>query len=204
MTTATREIVPFLTTEMVVAAIGVPFSEWAQQCHAVSLEIVKSDLIEGPRRVARGYCHGVGGQHSWIVCGNNCYAKDAEIIDPTLWSYDDTVEGIWFGTAEDGRHHPDGEGSIWEWGRPKYKGHVPIVLEGLSKAAQSFMDLMGPLDIDAWQVLLTQAPVQGWPAAEVYAVAAEHPDLKCLIPIDRIGMLTDLNPGGLYLPEETK
>lgn len=188
--------------EAVERAVGRPFAKWAHQCHEIALHIVRSDLIQGPRRVARGHCQGVPGQHSWVVLGDNCYAEDAGIIDPTLWSYDDTVKGIWYGSMLDKRHHPHGEGSIWEWGKPVYQNGEPIELEGLSPAAQAFMKMLYPLDLPAWQILLSRAPVQQWPAREIYAKAAAHKELRSLIPIDRLGMLTDLNPGGLYLPNK--
>lgn len=185
-------------------AIEVPFRDWAHQCHFISLEIVKSDLLQGPRRIARGWCDGVRGQHSWIVLGDDCYAEDAGIVDPTLWSYDDSVEGIWYGSAEDGRHRPHGAGSIWEWGMPVPGGGPPIELEGVSSAAKAFLRMLYPLDIMGWHTLASEAPVQGWPAGEVYEAMSRHPELGALVPVDRLGMLTDLNPGGLYLPETLK
>jgi len=192
---------PKLTLKRVEKAIDKPFETWAHSCHEVSIAIVKSDLIDGPRRVARGWCEGVGSQHSWVVVGNDCYAKNAEIIDPTLWSYDSRVKGLWFGSAADGRHVPHGAGDIWEWGKPRHGGGEDIALTGLSEQAQMFVDTMlAPLDYVGWMVLAAQAPVGGWPAAEIIKALAVHPELSQVPPIDRIGMLTDINPGGLYLP----
>lgn len=41
-------------------AVGLPFKDWKLKCHEVSLAIVKSNLIKGARRVARGWCKNVG------------------------------------------------------------------------------------------------------------------------------------------------
>jgi len=207
MTQTTKEAqtgvgMPTLHIPDVESAIGLPFKEWAFRCHEVSLKIVKSCLLEGPRRVARGLCDGVGGQHSWVVIGDNCYDEEVGIIDPTLWSYDDTVEGIWYGTIGDGRHKPHGMGLFWGGDIPTCQGGEPIELEGLSEFAHTFMQMMYPLDIAAWAMLATQAPVQGWPSKEVFEAMYKHPDLRPLIPIDKVRMVTDLNPDGLYLPEK--
>lgn len=45
-----------------------PLDRWAQQCHAASLELVRSEVLPGSR-VARGSCPLVPGQHSWVVVG---------------------------------------------------------------------------------------------------------------------------------------
>lgn len=182
-------------------AIDWPWQGWAQQCHAVSLHIVKSGVV-GPSRVARGTCLGVGGQHSWVVLGMDCYAPNAKILDPTLWSYDASVSGLWWGSAKDGRHVPHGRGTIWAWGKPHTTGEDPIPLGvPLSPPAQRFMDLIGPLDRRGW-LMLADAPVEGWPAAEILAAMYRTPKLSAFVPIDKIGMLTMINPSGLYLPGE--
>jgi hypothetical protein len=181
-------------------AIGIPFEEWYHQCHLVSLAIVKAGLVEGGR-VARGFCNGVSSQHSWIAIGDP-YAKKCQIIDPTLWSYDNSVAGIWYGTARDGRHSPHGAGHIFNWGMPQ-AGNGPILdldIEGLSVHAHIFLDQIGPLDAFGWAMLFSKAPVEGWPAGEIIERAYANDFFKALIPVDRVGMLTNLNPGGLYLP----
>jgi hypothetical protein len=178
-----------------------PLGQWVQQCHAASVRLVQSGAIPGAR-VARGTCRGVGAQHSWVVAGHDVYAHDAQIIDPTLWSYDKSVVGIWYGSAKDGRHIPHGgRGSIWTYGRPapargpvvKLTPKVPLGGEALR-----FLDMLGPLDRDGWMIL-AQSPVTGWPAAEIIAAMDDTKVLTALVPIDRLGMLTDRNPGGLYL-----
>lgn len=183
-----------------------PLERWSGQCHAASLKVVQEATFHA--RVARGSCIGVGGQHSWIVVGDNCYDRDAPIIDPTLWSYDASVEGIWVGTMRDGRHAPFGVGSIWQWGRPPEARGAPVELtprRPWSRSAQSFLRLLGPLDLDGWRSL-AHAPVEGWPAGEVIDAmcATPHPSvpgvkLGSMVPIDIIGMVTDRNPAGLYL-----
>jgi hypothetical protein len=179
-----------------------PLKPWHHQCHGASIHLVKSGLIDGPCRVARGACEGVGGQHSWVVLGNDCYDEKAEIIDPTLWSYDSEVEGIWYGSYADGRHTPHGKGWIWAWGRPDSPRGPVIELtprRPFSQRAQDFLDMLGPLDRQGWSVL-AHAPVGGWPAGEIIDAMCES-GLDAVIPIDIVGMVTDRNPQGLYLPE---
>jgi hypothetical protein len=187
------------TAEQVLA----PLDRWAGQCHAASVKLVRSGRF-GTCRVARGACSGVGSQHSWLILGSNCYEDDATIIDPTLWSYDDTVTGVWVGTYQDGRHQPHGKGFIFEWGRPGgARGPVMTLTprKPFSRAAQGFLDILGPLDFDGWSVL-AHAPVQGWPAGEIFDAMQNTDGLAGRVPIDILGMVTDLNPSGLYLPIE--
>lgn len=63
--------------------------------------------------------------------------------------------------------------------------------------------MVGPLDRPGW-MRLASCPVGGWPAAEVLAAMDDTPALQTLVPIDRLGMLTDRNPGGLYLAGKEK
>lgn len=177
-------------------AIRLPFQEWAQQCHAISLAIVRSGLVEG--RVARGWCKGVSSQHSWIVLGQDCYDRKARLIDPVLWSFREDVEGIWYGTYHDGLHEPHGWGHFTSGRRPTHQGGetIPFPREGLSAGAKAFLDVVEPLDTSGW-IQFFDLPVEGWPAAEIIARAHES-DLSAYIPIDRVGMLTDTNPDGLY------
>lgn len=192
-----------LTAEQFADATGAPLEAWAGQCHAASIALVKSGAV-GTARVARGTCRGVAGQHSWVVLGNDCYDRHAEIIDPTLWSWTDDVTGIWHGHAHDRPHVPFGAGSIWHWGRPRFPEDAIITLEPAqpwSSAAEAFLDILGPLDFTGW-VQLAHAPVEAWPAGEIIAAMYQHDQLRNRIPIDIVGMTTHLNPGGLYLPEE--
>jgi hypothetical protein len=132
----------------------------------------------------------VGGQHSWVVLGDDCYDATAEIVDPTLWSYDSTVEGIWYGSYRDKRHTPFGKGSIFRYGRPDTPtGEIIKLSAPLSRDAQSFLDLLGPLDRRGWAVL-AHAPIGNWPAAEILGAMHDDPRLSALVPIDIIGMLT--------------
>jgi hypothetical protein len=199
MTTKTTAKIPLLsmTDAEVADAIGLPVESWAQQCHGISLAIIKAGLVPGAR-VARGSCRGVRSQHSWIVNGWDCYDPEADIIDPTLWSYVEGVPTIWHGKPNVHGHTPHGAGSIFRWGRP-VAGDGPIIeLEGLSKHAQLFLDHVGPLDFRGWQVLLSAAPVEGWPAAEIIDAASRDKRISACIPIDILGMLTEQNPSGLY------
>jgi hypothetical protein len=173
--------------------------DYAHQCHQASVQVVRSKLLT-PSRVARGTCEGVGSQHSWVVLANDCYDDDAIIVDPTLWSYDESVEGIWVGSYRDGRHRPHGKGNIFEWGRPHPAVGEPLELtprEPWSLDAQDFLDLLGPLDRMGWTTL-AHAPVEGWPAGEIIDAMCES-GLEAVVPIDIVGMVTDRNPNGLYL-----
>lgn len=177
------------------------FEAFAHQCHAASLALVRSGVLGDAARVARGACAGVGGQHSWVVVDGDPYDPHARIVDPTLWSYDETVVGIWYGSARDGRHVPHGgSGSIWTYGRPPEPIEDPVSLtpaSPLSEDAVEFLSLVGPLDRRGWSCLVN-GPVLGWPAGEIVAAMDDTPALAGLVPIDRLGMLTDRNPGGLY------
>lgn len=195
---STRVKVPSLTVAEVEAAIDRPQAAWAQNCHVISLAIVKSGVLGQPARVACGSCKGVGGQHSWVVLGEDCYAPRALLLDATLWSYNVTAPALWWGTYLDGRHTPHGHGSIWQWGQPEAGDGAPIELAvPLSRVASSFLELLGPLDRLGW-ARLSSAPVGGWPAGEVFAAMSQTPELSALVPIDVLGMTTDLNPSGLY------
>lgn len=178
-----------------------PMEQWVARCHEASLRLVKSDAF-ADARVARGSCRGVGGQHSWVVLGDP-YDEDATIVDPTLWSYDDSVEGVWVGSMKDGRHVPHGKGSIWEWGRPDNAAPGEAMeltpREPWSPAAELFLQMLGPLDQKGW-IMLAHAPVEGWPAGEIIDAMLES-GLGAYVPIDIVGMVTDRNPSGLYLPE---
>jgi hypothetical protein len=186
--------------EKVLAAEEVlaPLDAWAHQCHAASLALLESGRF-GVCRVARGSCEGVVGQHSWLVLGDDCYAHGVAIIDPTLWSYDKTVQGVWVGKAGV-RHTPHGAGSIWRWGRPN--GPTGPVVEltprkPFSRSARGFLEMLGPLDEAGW-IALAHAPVEGWPAGEIIDAICES-GMEVYVPIDIVGMVTDRNPQGLYL-----
>lgn len=182
------------------AAIDLPFPQWAKNCHGISLRLLRTGLF-GPGRIARGHTRGVIAQHSWIVLDDDCYEPGALIVDPTLWSYDDRQTGILVARGGDRPHIPHGAGLIWQWGRPDTPTEEPIRLTPatpLSAGAEDFLMAMGPLDLRGWMALANVAPVEGWPAGEIYAAMKDTPALSPLVPIDRIGMLTDRNPGGLY------
>lgn len=171
---------------------------YAQQCHATSLKLVKAGV---GKRVARGRVKGMLTQHSWVVLGDNPYDLLTPIVDPTLWSYKPNVWGIFVGLPECYGHTPHGYGSIWEWGKPVSGGGTIIKLTPkipLSESAEYFLGMIGELDFKGWHMLASQAPVEGWDAGEILKAITETEELKALVPIDRIGMLTDLNPSGLY------
>lgn len=177
--------------------VGAPLEDFAHQCHSASLALVK----RGPwpeARVARGTTAGVRGQHSWVVLGEP-YDPHVTILDPTLWSYTASAPSVLVARAVARPHRPHGFGSIYGVGRPHGHGGDTMTLAvPVSSAAEDFLASLGPLDARGW-ANLANAPVGDWPAAEVIAAMYDTPGLRALVPIDRVGMLTDRNPQGLYL-----
>ncbi|QGJ92750.1 hypothetical protein QDA04_gp80 [Microbacterium phage Megan] len=178
---------------------------WAFNCHGASLAIVQSGIYPGAR-VARGLCKGVPGQHSWVVADygdEGVYDEQAHVIDPTLWCYDLTVTNVWQGSymGVGWRHRPHGWGHFFTGDRPAHGGGETLTLtprEPLSALAREFLRMLGPLDARGW-MMVGNLPVGGWPAAEVIAAMDDTPSITALVPIDRLGMLTDRNPSGLYM-----
>lgn len=202
-----------LTREMVEDAIG-DLEGWAHQCHGASIALVKSGLLGRECRVARGSCRGVPGQHSWVVRGSkpeDCFNPRTVIIDVTLWSYDPDHPHVWIGTMENGLHRPHGYGPpLIQLGCPESGGGAEIALNWIpgspTPIAAHWLSMFregadGPLDQRFWMGL-ANTTVVGWPAEEFIRAMANTPAIQHLIPIDRLGMLTNENPGGLYLPEE--
>ena len=206
--------------EEVIREILDPLEKWYHRCHAASLEIVKHPSAPDIARVARGWLPGCKHQHSWVCLGDP-YSLATTIIDPTIWSYMDN-EGnqreipnydssahtpmIVQEMAKNLQHIPYCRGSIRAGAMPAGNpDNPPIALPGLSSEAQRFLNLINPegLDVDAWYSLL-HAPVEDWPSGEIIAAAFRQPQLTALIPIDIVGMRTDLNPGGFYLRDEVK
>lgn len=179
---------------------GIGFTQTvAYNCHGVSLAIVRSGLYDNAR-VARGFAKGVVGQHSWVAIDGDPYDVNGRIIDATLWSYDVTVRRVWAGKLSDGVHQPHGAGVFWNAPMPVNHGGREIRLiinRPTSQEAREFLGELGPLDYAGW-AMVAHLPVQGWPAGEILAAMADTPKVAALVPIDKIGMLTDINPGGVY------
>jgi hypothetical protein len=187
------------STDRIADAIGIPFPEWAHRCHGISLAVLRTGLF-GHGRVARGGCSGVGAQHSWIVLGDDCYDEDAPIVDPTLWSYRDDVDGIYAGYREVYGHRPHGDNHCFASPPPNWHGGEIIALTPatpLRPSVQAFLVSLGPLDLGGWREVAHMG-VRGWPAAEIITAMCETPGLGVLVPIDIRGMLTDANPGNYY------
>lgn len=192
---------PRLDEAAVEAAIG-PLDGFAHQCHAAALALVQSELF-GYARVARGACRGVMGQHSWAVLGEDVYDPGVVIVDVTAWSYDPTAPRVWIGRARRMPHRPHGAGSIWQAAKPSSHGGPTIALTPaapLSPPAAHFLQILGPLDARGWMAL-GNSPMGGWPAAEIITAMLDTRMAAAYVPIDIAGMLTDRNPGGVYLRE---
>jgi len=172
----------------------------AYNCHGVSLAIVRAGLRPGAR-VARGFAQGVIGQHSWVVLGDP-YDENVPIIDATLWSYDPDVKGIWSGTAKENRHIPHGAGHYFRGNPPQHHGGDTIYLHPktpLSDSARKFLRMIGaPFDAMGWMEV-AHLPVEGWPSREIIEAMLDTPGIDVFVPIDIAGMVTDRNPGRLYL-----
>lgn len=181
--------------------IGMPVDEWQHKCHAISLAFVRTGVLGTQARVARGSCPGVIGQHSWVAVSGDCYDRYAPIVDPTLWSYRVDAPKLVVATPNTYGHRAHGTGNIFEWGQPA-RGKGPTIkltpATPLSEIARNFLEVLGPMDLRGWSILSTSAPVEGWPAGEIFAAMENTSKLKALVPIDKLGMLTDRNPGGLY------
>jgi hypothetical protein len=202
-----------LTLDDVADAIDWPHTTWYAHCHEVSHAIVTARLIPHAR-VARGTCAGVPGQHSWIVAPTgrgklgDCYADNAVIIDPTLSAYRQDVAGIYTARADEhGWHRPFGKGDhIMNLGRPprpetgqKVTSLAPEAYDALSADARFWVNRMfGPLDRDGW-FALAHTSVIGWPAEEIIRAMHLTPGLRPIVPVDIVGMLTNLDPCALYL-----
>lgn len=186
---------------------GRPLTDFAHQCHVASLLLVKARLWPNAR-VLRGGCAKVPGQHSWIALTGKegVYDERVTVVDPTMWSYTGEEPYVWVGLARQVPHRPHGAGRIMEWGRPERaheSGEDEIVVKpplgGWTPLAAEWLRMLGPLGRRGWMRLF-DAPMADWPAGEILEQAEKDERLSALIPIDRLGMLTDLNPGGLYLP----
>lgn len=201
--------------EDIAEAIGVPANQWRNRCHEISLMVVKSGIIAPPGpdtcRVARGVAigYGIGSQHSWISLGWP-FDPDTVYVDVTAHAWGE-VEGIVCYTAMDAyKRFEQGDpshvahgfqpSSIWKFGRPSEPTGEPIALDasGLSDTAQSFLEILGPLDTDGWADLL-RYPQGAWPCREIAnAIVAQVPRVMVDVPIDVLGHASDANPSGYY------
>lgn len=179
-------------------------AEWARHnCHGAALALVKSGVLGEKARVARGFAKGVGSQHSWVVIGDPYLP--AEIIDPTIWSYEEPEPEPYVArfAAGDWRmrvYHPHGEGVVFAVSMPQHHGGETIQLDQakLSNEARRFLTMLGSLDALGWSEV-AHLPHDGWPHGEIIDAMCDVPRLMAMVPIDIVGMVTDRNPNNLYL-----
>lgn len=181
-------------------AIDTPRELWANRCHEVSLQLLKSHLFEDvDARMARGWGMQIRGQHSWIVLGDNVYDDETYVIDPT-WSATHSNKAMIMFVKNLTVHRPHGYGVLSTF--PESSGGDELVPDDPSPSVKSWLDLarivVGPLDRKFWLGLFN-GPMQGWPSRELVAWGYGQEGLRALIPMDIVGMLTEENPMGLYL-----
>jgi hypothetical protein len=189
---------PKLTVAKVEEAIG-SIEYFEHNCHGASLALVQSGLLPEGSRVARGFVQGVRGQHSWaLVAPEMIYEPETYVVDITLWSYVPEAPRLYIAKAKHWPHRPHG------FGRLEYLGPDPtdpIISLGvpISEGAKMFLQMYAPAGLDrrAWMTLLN-GPMQGWPSKEIVDAASKTRELAAMVPLDILGMLTDVNPSGLY------
>jgi hypothetical protein len=190
---------PKLALGDVERAIG-QLESWAENCHGAAIALVQTGLVPGSR-VARGFARGVGHQHSWVVVPTQFGVYDMSnwVVDITLWSYVPEASRLYVGKASHWPHVPHGQGHLRLMGRDPEGPRISLAVP-LSRAAQSFLQMYAPagLDYQGWMQLFN-GHMQGWPAQEIVQAAYLTKEVKPAVPLDIVGMLTDLNPGGLYL-----
>lgn len=191
------------TLERIEEEIG-PLEGYREDCHRASLAIVKSGMFN-TARVARGYLAELGMiQHSWVVLGSDCYRPRAQVLDVTAWSYDENLPKVLVRPNLVGGHVPHGYG-YWQhvpqelW--PRHYGGPTIYPKcQLSDVSRKFLGQFTDrgFDIRGWHAV-AKLPVLGWPSKEIIEAMLMTRALKALVPIDIAGMVTNRNPGYLYL-----
>lgn len=178
-------------------------------CHGAAILAVAELAAEGVfARVARGRARYVNGQHSWVVVGDDVWDDDARIVDLTIARErgDDEAQ-VCLGSARGGFHFPHGAGSIWAAGMPlPDPGDPRPVHLDLSGPAESFIGIIAAgtgsegttLDLSQWEAL-ARGPMVGWPAGEVIAAMHRNAETSFLVPIDRLGMATMIDPHSCYV-----
>lgn len=189
---------PNLSLPQVQDAIG-SLDGWAKNCHGASLALVRSGLLPEGSRVARGVAKGVGGQHSWaLVTPEMVYDPLTWVVDLTLWSYVPAAPRLYIAKARAWPHRPFGQGRLNYLGPPPEGPVIPLDVP-ITNGAKMFLQMYAPtgLDLKGWMILLG-GPMQGWPSKEIIGAAYRTQELKKVVRIDLVGMLTDENPGSLY------
>ena len=157
-------------------------------------------------------CSGVGSQHSWVVLSGrpgSMFEKKVPILDPTLWTYRDDVEGLYFNTAGGTPWHtPKGAGDLWDFSCPQSVGGDELIpREPITGGATAFLAFLkaqvgGPLSYGWWMRFFSQCPMANPPILrELIDACYRDERIRGTIPIDIVGMLTDHNPGGLYMAD---
>lgn len=184
--------------------------DWGGHCHLVSHLLVRSGLLgePGPHcRVVRGGGAGIGGQHSWVVVGDPLEPTSV-LIDPTAYGWG-AADDLVVTTVGDKRYTAHGYDprSIWDFGRPtgctpEDAWEVTPPEGGWSESAQTFLDILGPLDLDGWAEL-AHYPMGAWPSREIIKAIIRDPGMigdraSVRLPIDVASLRGDLNLKELY------
>lgn len=193
---------PQLSWDELLERTGRTAEQLWRQCHVASLALVNLRIWPGAR-VARGVAYGVHGhQHSWVVVGDP-YDGDAPAADATWWSFQHEGEPphIRYGTQRSLGLTPHGSGFIFDAPYPT-SGGGPVIPPpaSLDGDALRVVRQFGPLDAQGW-AMLASLPPAGLPHSRDILTAMWQDDrLRVYCKIDVVGMATDLNPSGLYLP----
>lgn len=184
-------------------AIHRPLTDFAHQCHAASVALVESGLLQRyadgePIFVARGRARGIMSQHSWVTVGTPY--DPTTIVDLTMWSYNPCIDTVRILDGADASSHYVPHGLSGENASEALRDMVlemdPIHLDVSDPQAAAF--LRGRvLDVRAWMKLFS-CNVSTYPARAIIEAAHRNDRLRALIPIDLVGMLTEINVGGAY------
>lgn len=175
-------------------------------------------------QVVRGWSMPIcSSQHSWVVIGDPLGVAGAIVIDVTRASYlRHEPQEVWVGRYgpkyaeylphgialnDDGNKRVD----LVDFGRimpSKTEEVYPLSAEPRTDMARAILRLMDAHKFSRfdWGRVASRLPLTGWgkpgthyeTIADIFETMCEDPNLELLIPVDRLGHVTDLNPSELY------